>query len=80
MMFPPEFEKSVADELGADEAARLLDALEGEPVTSVRYNPFKLDAMPEGADRVPWNRYGAYLGVRPVFTLDLGLHSGGVYV
>ncbi|MDR2882691.1 MAG: rRNA cytosine-C5-methylase [Alistipes sp.] len=77
-MFPPEFERSVSAE---PDAAELLAALDGEAVTSVRYNPFKLAAMPaEAADRVPWNRYGAYLGKRPVFTLDPAMHSGAYYV
>ena len=80
-MFPGEFEKFAAGELGAGEAAELLAALDGEAVTSVRYNPFKLSAMPdEAGDRVAWNRYGAYLGVRPVFTLDPAMHAGAYYV
>ncbi len=50
-MFPPEFEKFALAELGAAGAAELLAALDGEAVTSVRYNPFKLAAMPaSGAD------------------------------
>ncbi|MDR2894862.1 MAG: RsmB/NOP family class I SAM-dependent RNA methyltransferase, partial [Alistipes sp.] len=79
-MFPPEFEKSLVAELGEGEAAALLAALDGESVTSVRYNPFKLSALPAGADRVPWNRYGAYLSERPVFTLDPAMHAGAYYV
>ncbi len=46
----------------------------------LRYNPFKLSAMPVGADAVPWNRYGAYLAERPVFTLDPAMHAGAYYV
>ncbi len=85
-MWPPEFEKFAVAELGAEGAAELLAALDGEPVTSVRYNPFKLGAMPGGAagvaatDAVPWNRYGAYLAERPVFTLDPAMHAGAYYV
>ncbi|MDR2911979.1 MAG: rRNA cytosine-C5-methylase [Alistipes sp.] len=80
-MFPKEFERSVADELGAAEAAELLAALDGEAVVSVRYNPFKLSALPVSAtDGVPWNRYGAYLSERPVFTLDPAWHAGAYYV
>jgi 16S rRNA C967 or C1407 C5-methylase (RsmB/RsmF family)/NOL1/NOP2/fmu family ribosome biogenesis protein len=71
-MFPTEFAKS------AD--AELLAALDGEPVVSVRYNPFKLEAMPSVGDPVPWNRYGAYLPERPVFTLDPAMHAGAYYV
>jgi 16S rRNA C967 or C1407 C5-methylase (RsmB/RsmF family) len=58
----------------------LLTEPDGEPVVSVRYNPFKLSAMPAGADAVPWNRYGAYLTERPVFTLDPAMHAGAYYV
>ncbi len=78
-MLHPEFERSVRAELGT-EAERLLAALEGEPVVSVRYNPFKLGAMPAGGEAVPWNRYGAYLAERPVFTLDPAMHAGAYYV
>jgi 16S rRNA C967 or C1407 C5-methylase (RsmB/RsmF family) len=77
-MFPPEFEKSVNAELPG-EAAALLAALDGEAVTSVRFNPFKLEAMP-AEEGVPWNRYGAYLAQRPVFTLDPAMHAGAYYV
>ncbi len=79
-VFPAEFEKSVRELLGEAEGGRLLAALDGEPVVSVRYNPFKLNAMPAGADMVPWNRYGAYLAERPVFTLDPAMHAGAYYV
>jgi 16S rRNA C967 or C1407 C5-methylase (RsmB/RsmF family) len=92
-MFPPEFEKLLSAEagaggvggvggvgLGASDAEALLAALDGEPVTSVRFNPFKLSAMPEGLEGVPWNRYGAYLAERPIFTLDPAMHAGAYYV
>lgn len=77
-MFPPEFAASVS--------AELLGSLDGEAVTSVRYNPFKLAAMPAPGgflptgDPVPWCRYGAYLSERPVFTLDPAWHAGAYYV
>lgn len=79
-MFPPEFERSLAADLGADAAAELMQALDGEPVASIRYNPFKLTARPSIADPVPWNRYGALLGERPAFTLDPAMHAGAYYV
>ncbi len=77
-MFPPEFAKSVS--------AELLKVLDDQPITSVRYNPFKLPGLPsEGnglpvGESVPWNRYGAYLAQRPVFTLDPAMHAGAYYV
>jgi 16S rRNA C967 or C1407 C5-methylase (RsmB/RsmF family) len=79
-MFPPEFERSLNSDWGPVAAAGLLATLDGEPVVSVRFNPFKLAAMPGGLDGVPWNRYGAYLAERPVFTLDPAMHAGGYYV
>jgi len=79
-MFPPEFEKFALAELGADDAARFLTTLDGEAPTSVRYNPFKLTAMPADGAPVPWCRYGAYLDARPAFTLDPAMHSGVYYV
>ncbi len=78
-MFPNEFEKHIIELLDEPEAERLLEALDGEPVTSIRFNPFKLAAKPEG-DAVPWNSYGFYLAERPVFTLDPLMHSGAYYV
>jgi 16S rRNA C967 or C1407 C5-methylase (RsmB/RsmF family)/NOL1/NOP2/fmu family ribosome biogenesis protein len=150
--FPAEFERTLVAEIGAGEAAELLAALNGDPVTSVRFNPFKLSAMPikmpsvltkksegfnplweensadslpsaladgcapatppgfsptappvipnrrEGSSLyknsegfsptpessalspIPWNRYGAYLERRPVFTLDPAMHAGAYYV
>lgn len=77
--FPAEFERSVKELLGEEEAARLLESLDGEPAVSVRFNPFKLSEKPEG-DAVAWNRYGFYLAERPVFTLDPLMHGGAYYV
>lgn len=78
-MFPKQFEDSVAEMLGAPEGRLLLDALDAEPVVSVRFNPFKNREKPQG-DPVPWNRYGFYLPQRPAFTLDPLLHAGAYYV
>lgn len=65
--------------LGQPEARRLSEALDGEPIVSVRFNPFKMTGKPDG-DGVPWNRYGFYLARRPVFTLDPAMHAGAYYV
>lgn len=64
---------------GLGDPEELCRALDGEPVVSVRFNPFKLNEKPEGA-QVPWCRYGFYLDERPVFTLDPALHGGAYYV
>ncbi len=51
----------------------------GEASVSIRLNPFKGLAGPEGSP-VPWNRYGRILGHRPNFTLDPLFHAGCYYV
>ena len=50
-----------------------------EASVSVRLNPFKGLAGPEG-DSVPWSPYGRILKERPVFTLDPLFHAGCYYV
>ena len=50
-----------------------------EASVSVRLNPFKGLAGPEGT-RVPWSPYGRILQERPVFTLDPLFHAGCYYV
>ena len=50
-------------------------------VTSIRVNPGKTgNAVPEGAERVPWSSWGYYLPVRPYFTFDPLFHAGAYYV
>ena len=68
-------------ELGDQEAALLASALMCNPQpTSVRYNPHKVAAIPEG-ERVPWCAHtGRYLPERPKFTLDPHFQSGRYYV
>jgi 16S rRNA C967 or C1407 C5-methylase (RsmB/RsmF family) len=50
-----------------------------EASVSIRLNPFKGLAGPEGAP-VPWSPYGRILADRPVFTLDPLFHAGCYYV
>ncbi len=50
-----------------------------EASVSVRLNPFKGLAGPEGTP-VPWSPYGRILQERPVFTLDPLFHAGCYYV
>ena len=58
----------------------------GEQVTSVRFNPAKINhvgALPFGGGlgrAVPWSSYGYYLAARPSFTFDPLLHAGVYYV
>ena len=50
-----------------------------EASVSIRLNPFKGLAGPEGTP-VPWSPYGRILADRPVFTLDPLFHAGCYYV
>ena len=50
-----------------------------EASVSIRFNPFKGLAGPEGTP-VPWSPYGRILADRPVFTLDPIFHAGCYYV
>lgn len=55
---------------------------DGAALTSLRYNPVKLNNYKGGlpADNVLWNPYGYYLPERPSFTQDPLLHGGLYYV
>ena len=64
---------------GKERFDRFVEALDGEPVVSIRYNTSKL--MPAGGDGiVPWAANGRYLSNRPVFTADPLFHAGCYYV
>lgn len=54
--------------------------MSSEPTVSVRLNPFKLTAAPEGSVNVPWSEFGYIIPSRPVFTLDPLFHAGAYYV
>ncbi len=80
MTLPEEFVRSLGEVLPPEEAAQLCDTIHNShPVTSIRFNPFKIQERPEGR-QVPWSRYGYLLGERPSFTLDPAFHAGAYYV
>ena len=65
--------------LGKELYARFAQALEIEPVVSIRYNEQKL-ATDDSCKLVPWASQGRYLPSRPVFTADPLFHAGCYYV
>ena len=65
--------------MGEAEAERLFLALDTEPLTSIRLNPFKMASTYDG-EVVGWSPLGRYLNERPQFTLDPLLHGGAYYV
>ena len=81
MQLPERFVTRLTDQLGAEEATRLITALEGVPPTSIRLNPLHQgqEALLEGlgVERpIGWSGAGYYLAERPSFTLDPAFHSG----
>ena len=64
---------------GKELYARFVQALDVEPVVSVRYNEQKSVADDE-LRIVPWATLGRYLQSRPVFTADPLFHAGCYYV
>jgi 16S rRNA C967 or C1407 C5-methylase (RsmB/RsmF family)/NOL1/NOP2/fmu family ribosome biogenesis protein len=83
--FSSDFIDLLTQALGS-EAVPLLEALDGEPPVSVRWNPYKTSCAPgavsgiPAAEPVPWSKYGRYVAERPSFTLDPWFHAGKYYV
>lgn len=67
-------------DLMGDEADLLLQALDEEPVTSVRINRRKPVVEFENTQPVSWCKSGLYLNERPEFIFDPLLHAGTYYV
>ena len=74
-----DFRKYLEEAIGAENALVAFSAFECPPSVSVRLNPFKSCAVPQGRP-VPWNRHALLLESRPVFTLDPPFHAGAYYV
>lgn len=64
---------------GEERYVRFEQALEKEPVVSIRYNSRKMQPC-VSSDVVPWAADGRYLDNRPVFTADPLFHAGCYYV
>ena len=64
---------------GKDIYSRFAQALDREPVVSIRYNEPKMGAD-DSLKSVPWATQGRYLSSRPVFTADPLFHAGCYYV
>ena len=80
-MLPLDFIENLHEQMTPQEVQQLCQALESEPVTSIRLND-KLDCLTFecDTDEVPWHEDGYYLSERPQFTLDPLLHAGCYYV
>ena len=80
-MLPIDFIESLHSQMSPEEVQQLCQALETEPVVSIRLND-KIDYLTFDADteEVPWHVDGYYLSRRPQFTLDPLFHAGCYYV
>ena len=80
-MLPIDFIESLHSQMPPEEVQQLCQALETEPVVSIRLND-KIDCLTFDADteEVPWHEDGYYLSKRPQFTLDPLFHAGCYYV
>ena len=76
---PEAFVAQMRETLGDEEAERLFEGLDGQPVVSVRRNARKWNGAIEG-EHVPWCSTGYYLDERPLFTADPLFHAGAYYV
>ncbi len=74
-----EFVKRTEQLFGKNIYSRFSQALDKEPVVSVRYNARKQAAC-GNLPKVPWASNGYYLDSRPAFTADPLFHAGCYYV
>ena len=77
---PESFIQQMSELLPEEECKALCEALSTPAPTSIRCNPNKRSAVPDGASAVPWATEGHYLPERPQFTFDPLLHAGCYYV
>lgn len=56
-----------------------IQALDNDPLVSVRYNGVKPFVEPMSGQHVPWCPNAFYLSERPIFTLDPYFHAGCYY-
>ncbi len=77
---PAAFTQRMESDFGKEFTQELLESLDKESPTSIRANPYKMMARPEGLESIPWSRYGFYLEERPQFTYDSAFHAGAYYV
>lgn len=79
MILPDDFRTMMQEQLGKEYEA-FAEALNTDPVCSIRLNRRKPSGRFADEERVPWCEWGRYLKERPSFTLDPLLHAGCYYV
>jgi len=79
IILPEKFKEEIRILLDAESESFFL-ALEKEPITSVRKNPFKPSTIFDEEEKVEWCDEGRYLKLRPSFIADPLFHAGAYYV
>ena len=79
---PTAFKERMRRQLGAEEAEKLFEALEGVSPVSIRLNPAKCgdEGVWSDGEAIAWSKCGRKLKERPSFTLDTAFHAGAYYV
>ena len=79
---PVAFTERMRKQLGAEEAERLLEALDSVSPVAVRLNPAKCgeEGVWSDGEAIAWSPNGRKLPMRPSFTLDTAFHAGAYYV
>ncbi len=77
-LLPPEFVKSMSEQLG-ESYLKFTESLTLPSPVSIRFNPSKT-IVPNEFEKIPWAKNGRYLKERPIFTFDPLLHAGAYYV
>ncbi|HNQ12064.1 MAG TPA: RNA methyltransferase [Bacteroidia bacterium] len=77
--FPISFVNRLVVQFGNERSEQILEALDKPPITSIRYNPFKVKAN-IAEPKIKWCNEGQLLQERPSFTLDPLFHAGVYYV
>ncbi|GAB2487150.1 methyltransferase RsmF C-terminal domain-like protein [Algoriphagus taiwanensis] len=80
IQLPADFEAQMLSLLGKEEFKDFKAAINRNPRTSIRLNPFKTFALSWPKSPIPWSSAGYFLEERPSFTLDPAFHAGAYYV
>ncbi len=85
MNLPYSFSEDMRALLGEEDFQQLADAIQSDPVASIRLNDSKYSfpsgvLAPKGAQQIPWCLEGYYLKERLTYTFDPLFHAGCYYV
>ena len=80
IQLPADFEAQMLYLLGKEEFEDFKTAINRNPRTSIRLNPFKPFSPSWPKSSIPWSSEGYFLEERPSFTLDPAFHAGAYYV